>query len=85
MHSPLPSAPLPSAPMAPHHDPVSQTLLLLMQQQQRTHVMGYWAGFLLYVGLSVVAFYLGVSWLQMSLGELTLAVRELRLLVLKPQ
>ena len=70
--------------MVQHPDPISQTLLLLMQQQQRKHVIGYWVGFLVYVGLSVVAFYLGVSWLQMSLGELTLAVRELRLVVLKP-
>jgi hypothetical protein len=41
-------------------------------------------GLALYVGLLTVGFYLGVCWLQNSMGELTLAVRELKtLLVLK--
>jgi hypothetical protein len=38
-------------------------------------------GVSLYVGLMIVGFYLGVCWLQNSLGELTLSVRELKTLV----
>ena len=34
-------------------------------------------GVVLYAGLMIVAFYLGVCWLQNALGELTLSVKEL--------
>lgn len=43
----------------------------------------------LYVGIMIVGFYLGVCWIQNSLGELNLSVRELKnqisLVVLKQQ
>ena len=69
-------SPPPTAPTA--QDPLTQTLLILLQRQQRKHMIGWWACFLLYGGLNVVAFYLGVSWLQMNLADLTLALRELK-------
>ena len=45
-------------------------------------------GVVLYAGLMIVAFYLGVCWLQNALGDLTLSIHELQhdvQLVLKPK
>ena len=39
------------------------------------------SGIALYLGLMIVGFYLGVCWLQNSMGDLTLAVRELKTLL----
>jgi hypothetical protein len=79
--------PQPTAPVAEWAQPPSvmaQALLVILQQQQRKQMIGWWAGLLLYGGLTVLAFYLGVCWLQMSLGEVGLALRELRLAMVKP-
>jgi hypothetical protein len=37
-----------------------------------------YAGFLMYAGLMVVAFYVGTVWLQASLAQLTLTVQDLK-------
>ena len=72
----------PPPPTAPSAATPEQALLLLLLQHRRRSV-GWWAALLLYGGLNVVAFYLGVCWLQMRLGEVTLALHELKQAVVR--
>jgi hypothetical protein len=44
----------------------------------RKRAMLLYAGFLMYAGLMVVAFYVGTVWLQASLAQLTLTVQDLK-------
>lgn len=76
-------APPPTAPSAAPENAQHALFLLLLRQHERNNSVGRWAALLLYGGLNVVAFYLGVCWLQMRLGEVTLALHELRQTMVK--
>jgi len=81
-------APPPTAPTAPSAAPENAQhalFLLLLRQHERKNSVGRWAALLLYAGLNVAAFYLGVCWLQMRLGEVTLALHELKQTIVKSQ